>query len=136
MSELPIITEAQREEKLSAVARIRSEQKVWSASDITEGDVEKFICCGVPIDNNGNLKKFSASTLAKHFSSKRLSRQHLREVNQGKADIDRFDLITLNFFLKMVIKVDAAKISGYIAAKTIKRTDTRANRFSATSIIC
>ena len=88
-----------REEKLSAVAKIRSEQRVWSANEITEGDVEKFICCGVPMDNNGNLKKFSASTLAKHFSSKRLSRQHLREINQGKADIDRFDLITLNFFV-------------------------------------
>ncbi len=87
------------EEKLSAVAKIRSEQRIWTADDITEGDVEKFICCGVPLDNNGNLKKFSASTLAKHFSSKRLSRQHLREVNQGKADIDRFDLITLNFFV-------------------------------------
>ena len=88
-----------REEKLSAVARIRNEQRVWAADEITEGDVEKFICCGVPMDSNGNLKKFSASTLAKHFSSKRLSRQHLREINQGKADIDRFDLITLNFFV-------------------------------------
>lgn len=88
-----------REEKLSAVAKIRNEQRVWAADEITEGDVEKFICCGVPMDSNGNLKKFSASTLAKHFSSKRLSRQHLREINQGKADIDRFDLITLNFFV-------------------------------------
>lgn len=88
-----------REEKLTAIAKIRSEQKVWSADEITEGDVEKFICCGVPMDNNGNLKKFSASTLAKHFSSKRLSRQHLHDINQGKADIDRFDLITLNFFV-------------------------------------
>lgn len=88
-----------REEKLTAIAKIRSEQKVWSADEITEGDVEKFICCGVPMDSNGNLKKFSASTLAKHFSSKRLSRQHLRDINQGKADIDRFDLITLNFFV-------------------------------------
>ena len=87
------------EEKMTAVMKIRSEQRIWHAEDITEGDVEKFICCGVPVDNNGNLKKFSSSTLANHFSSKRLNRQHLHDINTGKADIDRFDLITLNFFV-------------------------------------
>ena len=87
------------EEKMTAVMKIRSEQRIWHAEDITEGDVEKFICCGVPVDNNGNLKKFSSSTLANHFSSKRLNRQHLHDINAGKADIDRFDLITLNFFV-------------------------------------
>ncbi len=84
---------------MTGVQKIKSEQKLWKREDITEGDVEKFICCGVPIDGNGNLKKFSASTLAKHFSSKRLNRQRLRDINLGKADIDRFDLITLNFFV-------------------------------------
>lgn len=87
------------EEKMTAVMKIRREQKIWTADEITEGDVEKFICCGVPVDNNGNLKKFSASTLANHFSSKRLNRQHLHDINAGKADIDRFDLLTLNFFV-------------------------------------
>lgn len=87
------------EEKMTAVMKIRQEQKIWTADEITEGDVEKFICCGVPVDNNGNLKKFSASTLANHFSSKRLNRQHLHDINAGKADIDRFDLLTLNFFV-------------------------------------
>lgn len=87
------------EEKSIQIQKLRKEVKVWSASDITENDIEKFIYSGVPIDKNGNLKKFSISTLAKQFDNKRLNRQHLHDINSGKSDIDRFDLITLSFFV-------------------------------------
>ena len=87
------------EEKSREIQRIRKEAKIWTAEDITENDIEKFIYGGVPIDKNGNLKKFSVSTLAKQFDNKRLNRQHLHDINSGKSDIDRFDLITLSFFV-------------------------------------
>lgn len=87
------------EEKSREIQRIRKEAKVWTAEDITENDIEKFIYSGVPIDKNGNLRKFSVSTLAKQFDNKRLNRQHLHDINSGKSDIDRFDLITLAFFV-------------------------------------
>lgn len=87
------------EEKSAEIQRIRKESKVWVAQDVTENDIEKFIYSGVPVDKNGNLTKFSVSTLAKQFDNKRLNRQHLHDINSGKADIDRFDLITLCFFV-------------------------------------
>jgi hypothetical protein len=87
------------EEKSAEIQKIRKEAKLWTAEDITENDVEKFIYSGVPVDKNGNLKKFSNSTLAKHFDNKRLNRQHLHDINSGNSDIDRFDLITLSFFV-------------------------------------
>lgn len=86
------------EEKSLRAQKIRDEHRVYSAEDITEADVEKFLCCGVPFDSKGNLMKFSNSALAKHFNNKRMSRQHIRDLIIGKVDVDRFDLITLSFF--------------------------------------
>jgi len=74
-------------------------RKVWRAEDIGEGDVEKILCNGTPYDSKGNLVRVSGSKLAKFFSKKRFSRQHLHDVLAGEVAIDRFDLITLNFFL-------------------------------------
>jgi hypothetical protein len=73
--------------------------KVWTYEDITEGDVEKILCCGTPVNKSGNLEKLSASKLSKYFSNKRFSRQHITEVLSKQVAVDRFDLITLNFFL-------------------------------------
>lgn len=87
------------EEKVAHAEKIRKSYKTFSADDISESDVEKFLCCGEPFDGQGNLIKFSKSTLAKHFSNKRMSRQHIHEIIAGKSGADRFDLITLNFFI-------------------------------------
>ena len=87
------------EEKLRKAAKIRESAKKFSANEITEADVEKFLCCGVPFDGKGNLQKNSQSTLAKHFSSKRMSRQHIYDILTKRIGVDRFDLITLNFFV-------------------------------------
>ena len=87
------------DEKLRQAAKIRKSAKKFSANDITEADVEKFLCCGVPFDRKGNLQKYSLSTLAKHFSSKRMSRQHIYDILTKRVGVDRFDLITLNFFI-------------------------------------
>jgi len=83
----------------SYTEQTKKSKKIWTADDITEGDVEKILCCGTPIDDSGNLLKVSVSTLSKHFINKRLSRQHLGEVINKKIQVDRFDLITLNFFV-------------------------------------
>ena len=62
-------------------------------------DVEKVICSGIPINKMGNLKKMSASTLARHFSQKRFSRQRITNILNHKFPVERFDLITLEFFI-------------------------------------
>jgi hypothetical protein len=73
--------------------------KVWKASNITPSDVEKVICSGIPINKMGNLKKMSASILARHFSQKRFSRQRITNILNHKFPVERFDLITLEFFV-------------------------------------
>ena len=73
--------------------------KVWTAEKITPSDVEKVICSGIPINKMGNLKKMSASILARHFSQKRFSRQRITNILSHKLPVERFDLITLEFFI-------------------------------------
>ena len=73
--------------------------KVWTADKITPSDLEKVICSGIPINKMGNLKKMSASILAKHFSQKRFSRQRITNILCHKLPVERFDLITLEFFI-------------------------------------
>ena len=41
----------------------------------------------------------SASILAKHFSQKRFSRQRINNILNHKFPVERFDLITLEFFV-------------------------------------
>lgn len=73
--------------------------KVWTVADISASDVEKVICSGIPVNQMGNLKKMSASILAKHFSQKRFSRQRINSILNHKLPVERFDLITLEFFI-------------------------------------
>lgn len=73
--------------------------KIWNVEDITDSDVEKVICSGIPVNKMGNLKKMSASILAKHFSQKRFSRQRINSILNHKFPVERFDLITLEFFI-------------------------------------
>ena len=79
----------------SKIERVR---KIWTPNDIDEGDVEKVLCCGTPINKSGNLYKQSASKLARYFSNKRPSRQHMSLLLSKSVAVDRFDLMTLNFF--------------------------------------
>ena len=86
-------------DKRNYAEKMRKERKVWTAGEITESDAEKILCGGTPTDSDGNLMKISASNLFRHFRNKRLSRQHLGDVIAKKTAVERFDLITLNFFI-------------------------------------
>ncbi len=77
----------------------RNRDKVWTAEEITPSDIEKVICSGIPINSMGNLKKMSASILSRHFSQKRFSRQRITNILAHKFPVERFDLITLTFFI-------------------------------------
>lgn len=73
--------------------------KIWKPENISASDVEKVICSGIPINSMGNLKRMSASILARHFSQKRFSRQRINNILNHKFPVERFDLITLEFFI-------------------------------------
>lgn len=87
------------EEKVFRANIIKKSAKKYNFYDISESDVEKVLCCGIPFDDNGNLMKYSYSTLSRHFENKRMSRKHIRDILIGKTDVERFDLITLNFYI-------------------------------------
>lgn len=69
------------------------------SSKVTPADVEKIICCGIPTNQKGNLEKMSVSILSKQFRGKRFDRQRISRIFAGKISPDRFDLITLLFFI-------------------------------------
>lgn len=85
--------------KKSLLKNFREKQKQITDKDVSESDVEKFLCSGTPIDKKGNLTKISVSSLSANFSKKRMSRQHINDITSGKVSVDRFDLITMKFFI-------------------------------------
>ncbi len=73
--------------------------KASGLDEISLADIERALYCGVPINKNRNLEKMSRSLLSEHFRCKRLSRQRIRNILSGKYEVNRFDLITLLFFI-------------------------------------
>ncbi len=71
----------------------------WKSEEISSGDLEKMICCGIPMTSSGNLQKMSKSLLSKHFNQKRISRQRIDKLLQRKLNLERYDLITILFFI-------------------------------------
>lgn len=73
--------------------------KTWSTEDISYADMEKMICSGIPVNGSGNLQKMSASLLNSHFRQRRFSRQRMDSLAKRSLPVERFDLITLLFFI-------------------------------------
>ncbi len=86
-------------EKKRRLEKFCSKRKVYTRHDITESDIEHVICAAIPTDRYGNLTPSKASKLNEQFSGRRFSRQRISEILSGKTEINRFDLITLNFFI-------------------------------------
>ena len=75
------------------------ERKQWTAADITAADLEKMLCSGIPTTDSGNLVKSGKSLLSRHFQNYRLSRQRTDGLLKRQLQPDRYDLITILFFL-------------------------------------
>lgn len=98
-------------ERIERIKKFRDEKRIFTREDITESDIEHIICAAIPSDRHGNLTPSKASKLNEQFAGKRFSRQRIGEILSGNAEITRFDLITLNFF------VFSQKLSIYPEAK-------------------
>ena len=81
------------------IARKKKQRRVYKSSDITESDLEHIISSAIPVDRHGNLTPGKASRLNDSFAGKRFRRQHMSDILCGRAEVTRFDLITLNFFI-------------------------------------
>lgn len=73
---------------------------------VNSSDIEKALNTGTPIDNNGNLITFSRSSLCDAFRQKRMTRNHISDILLGKEPVDRFDLITMQFFVSSYTDCD------------------------------
>lgn len=87
------------EERNERVAAVKASPRVYDPDEITESDLEHIISSAIPTDRHGNLTPGKASALNAQFEGKRFSRQHVSEILSGGAEVTRFDLITLNFFI-------------------------------------
>ena len=85
-------------QKRERIEKRRETYHVYTAEEISPGDIENVLYSAVPKDRNGNLIPMKESLLNLPFSGKRLNRQHLAEILEGTGSINRFDLITLSFF--------------------------------------
>ncbi len=86
-------------EKVNRIKAKQSEKRVFTRQDITPSDLEHVICAAVPTDRYGNLVPGKMSKLNEHFNGKRFSRQHINDILLNNVEVERFDLITLNFFI-------------------------------------
>ena len=84
-----------KSEDLAAESTVRT----YSPDEITSADIEQIICCGIPVTESGNLQKASSSLLSRQFHHFRLSRQRIDSIQKKLQQIDRYDLVTLLFFL-------------------------------------
>ncbi len=85
--------------KQKKIEQKRAERYVFTRDDITPGDIEHILCAAIPLDRHGNLLPIRQSEFKAHFHGKKFSRQHLDDILKGDTEVDRFDLITLNFFI-------------------------------------
>lgn len=86
-------------QKRERIEQMKATRRTVSADDITEADIEKVICSAIPLDKHGNLTPAKASSLNRQFLGKRFSRQHIGKILSNETEVDRFDLITLNFLI-------------------------------------
>ncbi len=73
--------------------------RTWRPEDIGPSDIEKILCDGIPMTAGGNRMKMSNSLLNRQFRQKRITRQRLDLLLKGELEIERYDLITLEFLL-------------------------------------
>lgn len=80
-------------------AKDKGSRHFISAADITPGDAEKELCSGIPYDKSGNLEPITCSCFSDLFRNKKMSRQRINTILDRERKVERFDLITLLFFI-------------------------------------
>ncbi|MDO5326531.1 MAG: hypothetical protein Q4G00_07380 [Clostridia bacterium] len=86
-------------EKQEYLRRMDEKRAHFTRGQITESDLEHILCSSTPLDRHGNLTPAKFSTLNAQFEGKRFSRKHINDILLKKAEVERFDLITLNFLI-------------------------------------
>ena len=86
-------------QKVERIENASGRYRVFLPEEIGPADLEQVILAAVPRGTRGNMFPMKESTLNEQFSGKRLNRQHIGEILNGKASVTRYDLVTLHFFI-------------------------------------
>ena len=81
--------------------------------EITAYDFESILYSGIPKDGTGNLVTTQKSDVGSVIYGKKLSRQRIKSIINGKIQATRYDLITLNFFI--FASPEKPKVNDFIA---------------------
>ena len=88
-------------------------KKVGDMCDEDGGDlpsrIENRFCSGIPKDRRYNLTRIGESALAEVFMHQKMSRQRIDAILKGRRMADRFDLVTLLFFIHSQKDTEANK---------------------------
>ncbi len=93
-----------------------TDDELYKVEDIGPSDFEKILYASVPRDHNGNMTPAKKSKLNELFLGRRLSRQRIHELLSGQEDVNRFDLLTLNFLIYSQKKEYEEKIQNRYSA--------------------
>lgn len=77
----------------------QQKEKKYKAEAISNYEIEQALYNATPLDNKGNLQKLISSNLKDAFRGYRLSRQRMNNIETRKQSVERFDLLTLLFYL-------------------------------------
>lgn len=88
---------------------------VYTRDKITPRDLEMVISSAIPVSDKGNLIPSAKSTLGEAFDGRFFNRQRISEILSDRVPADRFDILTLHFFI--------------CATETLKANETPRTRF-------
>lgn len=97
LGNLLVLPEEERTRNL--VLHFPGDKNDFEKEQIKESDFERVILSAVPRNDHGNLYPCKDSTLASVLGLRRLSAQRLGAIRRGEERVDRFDLLTLLFFV-------------------------------------
>ena len=86
-------------EKRDILKRNEEQVRRYHETEIGAAQIEQVAFASIPRDRNGNMRPMKESTLNTQFAGTRLNRQHLGDILSGKAQITRYDLIMLCFYV-------------------------------------
>jgi len=97
-TEMKHSTKFTEEEKHMHVDCMRREIKRWTAEEISGGEIEVYLCT-ITLPADQEARNLPLDDTARSLGVKRFTRQHVFDLLKNRTPINRYDLLTLLFFV-------------------------------------